>query len=421
MPGEKPEGKIHVIGVAPGSRWPEDSKARSLLERADLLVGREELISEWRDVPNIPLRGNLKAAIAEAEKVRARGGTVLFLVSGDPNFFGIASLLRKTLGKDKVVTYPAVSSMQMAFSRIGESWHDAHFLSAHARPSDEVLEGLRNCHKACVLTSDGKQPAALARAMLERGLDHFRVFLCQELGGPEERVEEVSLKDLTGRECRPMNLLVFLYEEGRAETGCVAPALLGIDDELFAAPPGRSGRMTKRDLRAVAISRLELSPGDVLWDVGAGCGTLSIEASRFLFRGTVYAVEEHEEDLELIKENIRRFGALNVRPVKGVAPEIFDRLPSPDAVFVGGSSGRLEDIVLSAAERLGVGGRMVCNLVGLERTLKAKRCLEEAGLLCEAFLHQVIKLRRLGADQIMEPRNPVFVLSGRKRGGGKGE
>lgn len=411
---------IHVVGVTPGTQLPEDPGARILLDRADLLVGREELISTRKDVPTITLRGDLQKVIAEAERVRAEGGTVVFLVSGDPNFFGIASTIREALGKDKVVTYPAVSSMQVAFSRLGESWHDARFLSAHARPLEVVLESLRCCRKACVLTSDGKQPAALARAMLERGMDRFRVFLCQELNTSEERVEEVSLRDLSRRECRPLNLLVFLGEEDRADAEDAHSALLGIADELFATPPGRSGRMTKRELRAVAISRLELSPKDVLWDVGAGCGTLSIEASRLLFRGAVYAVEEDEEDLELIRENMRRFGTWNVNPVRGTAPKIFDRLPSPDAVFVGGSSGRLEEIIHRAAQRLKEGGRMVCNLVGLERTLAAMRCLEEAGLDCEASLHQFLKVRRLGGGHVMEPRNPVFVVWGRKHGDGKG-
>lgn len=407
-------GKIHVVGVTPGAHLPEDPGVRSLVERADLLVGREELVSNWRGVPTMTLRGDLREVIAAAEGVRSQGGTVVFLVSGDPNFFGIASLIRNALGKDHVATYPAVSSMQVAFSRLGESWHDTRFLSAHARPLEEVLEGLRGCRKACVLTSDGRQPAALARAMLDRGLDRFRVFLCQDLGTSEERVEEVSLAELACRECRPLNLLVFLDEEAQGKAEGTGSALLGIADELFAAPPGRTGRMTKRDLRAVVISRLELSPDDVLWDVGAGCGTLSVEASRLLFRGTVYAVEEDEEDLDLIRENVRRFGAWNVKPVKGVAPEVFDRLPSPDAVFVGGSSGRLEGIIIRAAERLREGGRMVCNLVGLERTLAAMRHLEEAGLDCEVSLHQVFRVRKLGGGHVMEPRNPVFVVSGRK-------
>lgn len=420
MTVEGAAGMIHVIGVRPGSLLPDDAEARRLVERADLLVGKSELISSWKNIPSVPLRGNLEEVVARAEEVRARHGVVVFLVGGDPNFFGIASFIRKKLGKEKVVTYPAVSSMQLAFSRLGESWHDARFFSAHGRPLEEVLEGLRSCRKACVLTAHGGQPAALARAMLEEGLLRFRVFLCQDLGSEDENVEEVTLEELVRSACRPLNLLVFLDEGAREESEERAFPLLGIADELFAAPPGREGRMTKRDLRAVAVSRLELTKRDVLWDVGAGCGTLSVEASRLLIGGEVYAVEEDEEDLELIRENIRRFGARNVHPVLGVAPDVFDHLPRPDAVFVGGSSGRLEAIIAQAAARLREGGRMVCNLVGLERVRRAVRCLEEAGLAYEASLHQSFRLKALGSDHVMEPRNPVFVVAGRKQGRRKG-
>ena len=178
--------------------------------------------------------------------------------------------------------------------------------------------------------------------------------------------------------------------------------------------------MTKRDLRAIAVSRLELSPHETLWDLRAGCGTLTVEASRLLFRGRVYAVEEDEEDIELIKTNIRRFGAANVHPVKGVAPDVFGELPFPDAVFVGGSSGRLEEIALGAAEKLAMGGRMVIHLVGLERVQVAVSCLEQAGMEYEVFLHQAYRFRELGGAHVMDPQTPVFVVSGVKAGGGEG-
>ncbi len=394
--------------------YPDDPTMREFVEKADLVIGREELLSPWERVASLQLKGDLREIIREAERVRAGGGKVVFLVSGDPNFFGIASLIREMLGKEKVATHPAVSSMQMAFSRIGESWHDARFFSAHGRPLGEILEGLRTCRKACVLTSDGKQPSYIAQAMLLNHLRGFHVYLCEDLGGPEEKVEKMSLEELSSRECHPLNLLLFLREEiaeGGEPEGSV---LLGIPDEEFSTPPGRSGRMTKRELRAVAISRLMLSPDDLLWDVGAGCGAVSVEASRLLFRGKVFALEEDDEDVEIIKSNIRRFGATNVFPVKGVAPDDFPRLPSPDAVFIGGSSGRLEEIIRCAAERLRGGGRMVCNLIGLERVLAAKRCMEDAGLLCEASLHLVMKLKRLGKADFLDPHNPVFVVSGRK-------
>lgn len=412
--GESSPREVHVVGIRPGRSLPGDPDVLGILEGADLLVGREEFLAPWKHKTTLVLKGGIDRIVNRVREVAEDGGSVAIMASGDPNFFGIASVLRRSLEGVRVVVHPEISSMQVAFSRIGERWDDARFFSAHARPLGEIVQGLRSCDKACVLTSDGGQPAALARELMRQGQDGFRVYLCEELGGLRENVEEVSLEELSGRECLPLNLLVMLRREPGRGAPAGVDALLGLPDALFATPPGRSGRMTKRELRAVAVSLLMLGPSDILWDIGAGSGALSVEAARLLRDGTVYAVEEDGEDIEVIRENARRFGASNLRAVKGSAPEVFDALPDPDAVFVGGSGGKLQGILRAAAARLRGGGRLVCNLVGLERVQAAMRSLGEAGMACEASLLQVSRLRRLGDAHILDPLNPVFVVYGEK-------
>jgi precorrin-6Y C5,15-methyltransferase (decarboxylating) len=404
-------GKIHVVGIPPGRVTPQEEPLRRLLSMADLLVGREEYLAPWPGLPSLKLGSNWEEVVELAERKRAEGKLVVFLASGDPLFFGIGSTLVRRLGAEKVVVHPAVSSMQVAFARIGESWEDATFLSAHSGSLIEVAKKLASSGKACVLTSGSQQPSRLAEALLRMGCHDLVAFLCENLGFEDERITKMSLEELSRARCSPLNLILFRRQaEGEnrlREGGC----LLGLPDEELSRPPGKEGMITKRELRAIVLSHLQLRQGDVLWDVGSGSGAVSVEASRMMGTGRVYAVERDPRSVEALRRNIHRYSAAPVEVVAGEAPEALEPLPPPDAVFLGGSGGRLGEILDLCCRRLKSGGRLVANFASPERALEAKKYLERNGMLPELFLFQGARLFGTRGGELLSALNPVFVVS----------
>jgi precorrin-6Y C5,15-methyltransferase (decarboxylating) len=409
------KGTVHVIGIPPGRREPSDWEALSLLEKAELVVANRELsplqARKGREV--LTLEGDLAQIIARLKRVVAEGKEAAVLATGDPHFYGIASRLAKELGKDSIRVYPAVTSMQLAFSRIGESWEDALLLSAHSRPLESVAERLRWCHKACILTSDGRQPAQLANMLLSKGVDDFSVYVFERLGFPEERVHCLDLARTAEMRFAPLNLLILIKKCGERTVHADEP--LHCPDEIIARKPGRENKITKFEIRALALAKLMLKPGDTLWDIGAGTGALSLDASRWLSRGRVYAIERDAESLEVIRENTARCGALNVYAVEACAPELPRHVPDPDAVFIGGSGGLLKEILTMCVRRLRPGGRLVCSIVDLRRASEAKDHLEKLGLLPELVMAQIYRGSTGGDINRLEPLNPVFLVSATRK------
>ncbi|HXG42201.1 MAG TPA: precorrin-6Y C5,15-methyltransferase (decarboxylating) subunit CbiT [Dehalococcoidia bacterium] len=184
---------------------------------------------------------------------------------------------------------------------------------------------------------------------------------------------------------------------------------LGIpDDELLSQPPGV---MTKEEVRAVALFKLRLRPDSLVWDVGAGSGSLALEAAVVAHRGHVYAVERRPQALAALRGNLQRFPRPNLTVVEGEAPEALDGLPAPDAVFVGGSGGRLAEILACAAQRLRPGGRIVVDLATLENLERARAALACLGLRFRVTEVQVARSRELGGLTGLEALNPVFIVS----------
>lgn len=413
-------GTVHVIGIPPGQQKPSDPEALAILERTDLIFAGGALSSalsgKGRRVER--LGAKLEEILGPLKKRVENGEEAVVLATGDPDFYGIAKFLVRNLGKERVRVYPAVTSMQLAFSRIGESWEDALFLSAHARPLDKVVEKVKERTKVCVLTSDGKQPAELAASLLSRGLDTFRMYVFERLGFPEERVHDLDLARASRMEFDPLNLVIMI-REGDPPSGGHNDVFV-TPDEKISRIPGHENKMTKFEVRAVALAKLMLKPADTMWDIGAGTGALSIDASRWLREGRVYAVEKEERNLEVIWRNVIKFGALNVYPVHARAPDLPRELPDPDAVFIGGGGGSFKEIVTSCLKRLNPGGRLVCSLVDLQRVSQGMDILEGMGLNPECTVVQVYTGRGNRGLRRLEPLNPVFLISATQEGGREG-
>lgn len=395
--------RISVIGLDGRPLPPE---ARELLAGAALVAGGRRHLRELgvEGGRSVALEGDLSGAL---ERISAERGPVAVLASGDPGFFGIVRLLAGRFGREALRVLPAASSAARAFARASLPWDDALVVSAHGRDPRRAVNACRAHPKVAVLTSPGFGPAELARELVGWGRE---LFVAERLGEPDERCFSGGPEEVAGRRWREPNVVLSL-REGRA-VGAKGWASCGLGSPgRWALPEGefehRSGMISGPETRALALARLGPGPGDLVWDVGAGSGSVAIECARL--GAAAAAVERDPESCGRIRRNAERHGVC-VRVVEGEAPEALRGLPDPDAVFVGGSGGGLREILRLCAAR--ARRCVVASLVGLERVVPAAELLEGCGLEVEAVMLQASRVKGVGRLHRLAPENPVFLVSG---------
>jgi len=404
--------RVHIVGVGACGRSSLTSKAAEIVDGADLLVGGDRLLAMFPEsvAEKISLVGGFEIAI---DRIKAALGSrrVVVLASGDPGFFGIARPLVERLGRERVEVIPNVSSLQLAFARLGESWEDAAFASVHGRPLEGLEETVRSNRKIAILTGGKQTPAVVARWLLDAGIDGYRVYLCEDLGGPEERVLELDLERLAAVETALLNVVVLIKQRDVIPAAATRRLLFGRSDEEYFH---MRGMITKAEVRAASLSKMGLEDGSTIWDVGAGSGSVAVESAMFARNGRVYAVERDPDQVLVIQKNLAKFNVENVVVIQGEAPEALDELPPPDAVFVGGSGGRLAAILDIVCSRLHVDGRVVVNASTLETAGVALSELRARNFEPEVAVLQVSRGKQLGSLTHLEALNPVFIVSGCK-------
>lgn len=403
-------GTVAVIGLSGADLSDE---ARELLRDAALVAGGERHLRELSVEPerSVALKGDLSEALA---RIEAESGPVAVLASGDPGFFGIVRLLAGRLGPERLRVLPAPSSVALAFGRVGLHWEDAVVVSVHGDPEERsprrAVNVCRAHPKVCVLTSPAFGPAELAREL--RGLGR-EVAILERLGTPEERVFRGDAEGIAARDWHDPNVVLVLDPERRSGgkswvSGAVRPGgRWGLPGDEFRH---RSGMITAPEVRSVVLSKLGPGLGDLVWDVGAGSGSVAVECARF--GAAAVAVERDGEVCGHVRENAHRHGVY-VTVVEGAAPAALEGLPEPDAVFVGGSGRDFEAVVRTCAGR--ARRSVVMTLITLERVVPAARLLERAGFAVETKLVQVASVEPIADLNRLVPGNPVFVVSGERK------
>ena len=454
--------RILVLGLIGSGReyLPVAHVARVL--GADLLVGGERQLACFPDFggERLSLRRGVDEAARRLRQALERGQQAVVLASGDPLCYGIGASLRQWFAADELEIVPAPSSYQLAFAALGEPWHDAALLSAHARPLAEVVRGVLGATRAAILTDDRHTPAAVARALLVAGLPAASpCAICEHLAEPAQRIVRTTLAEAAEQTFAALN--VFVVWNGQAPglsamttvvsrlpaprsyraqrgifrpRGSKTPRFARGDNQLqpanhdtsngrtigyrlSATPPGlpdaafstTGGLITRREIRLLCLAELALQPGEVLWDLGAGSGAVGIEAARWQPAASVYAIEQRADRCAHIRENLRRFAAPNLQLVEGTAPEACTALPDPDAVFVGGSGGQLVPILALLRQRLRPEGRLVLNLVTLEHLQLTRAALPDARVV----QLQVNITTPIQGMLRFQAQNPVFVVTWR--------
>lgn len=417
---------LTIVGIGNDGASGLSADARAHVESARVLAGGKrhlDFFPDWQGT-KIVIDANLDRLVGELRDCYRREKTVV-LASGDPLFHGIGRVLLEAFPRSDLVFLPHVSSVQLAFARIKETWNDACVVSLHGRPIDALLPALEErASKIALFTDAQNHPAAIAELLGQKNLaDEYTLWVCENLGGPDERISQWPPRDVQ-ESFAPLNVVILVRKEpisggSRPPLGslrlrrgerCADIPLLGIPESVLLNRKEPGGMITKREVRLLSICYLELHAGEVLWDVGAGSGSVAVEAARLSAGLQVHALERSSEAVKRIEANVSMFGLSNIRIVAGEAPEVFAELPDPDAVFVGGSGGRLADIVTAAVARLRKGGRFVMNCITIENFSLGWDCLRKQGLDPAATSVQLAHSRPLGSLHCLDPENVIFIL-----------
>jgi precorrin-6Y C5,15-methyltransferase (decarboxylating) len=411
--------KVHIIGVGSDGVAGLTARATQLLESADLILGSEhalELVPELT-CPRFRIGPNLNEVVRTLESNLGTKRLVI-VASGDPLFYGVARYLCDRLGKERFEVLPHVSSMQLAFARIKESWEEAYLTNLATHPLDTVLDRIRTAETVGLFTSEQEDPRRVAHELLARGVDYFRVFVCENLGAPDERVTQGELGEIEEMEFAPLNVMILKRKPGRPDQqrGPARFRRFGNPDDVFAQSRPKSGLITQAEVRAIALAELDVQPGSVVWDIGAGSGAVAIECAQLADPGLVFAIEQDAADYHLILANAQTFGLRNLRALHGTAPAVLNDLPAPDAVFVGGTDKEVARLLEAAYAKLRPDGRLVVNVATLESLGATYQILRALA----GTVHVLVVNIARGTEQLetlrFEAVNPTFLLRVRKNG-----
>ncbi len=407
--------RLRIVGIGDDGIVGLTDQARRILADADLVIGTTGALSLLDEVskPKITLDADMNSALEQLRDAIATQVRPVLVSEGDPLFFGVTRYFCDRLGKELFEIHPHVSSMQLAFARVKESWDDAYLTSLGGRALEPTLDRIRTADKVGLFPSEDIPPKRLAREMLSRGIDNFRAYVCENLGSPDERVTQARLEELARMDFHPLNVMILIRSPDKPSRmkGHGRRRLFGNANEAFAQSQPKAELTTIPEVRAIALSYMDLRPDSIVWDVGAGSGAVAIEAAQLAFRGTVYAVEPEAADVSLILANSETFAVANVRTIVGRAPEALRDLPDPDAVFVGGTGRRVDPVLTSVYDRLHPGGRMVVNVVTIDGLATAYETLRRLAGQVQIWNISISR----GIDQMERVRfdaaTPSFLLA----------
>lgn len=395
--------KVYLIGVGMGNPETMTVGALEAIKVCPVLVGARRLLEPWTESHDcVPLIAG--ADIAEYIG-KVQEGPVGVLLSGDTGFYSGAKKLWTLLLDHEVITIPGISSMSYLSAKLHVDWQDVKIVSAHGRSHNVVGEIQRNA-RTFALTGGNTKAQDICRELTDRGLGNVKVSVGERLSYSDERVVTGTAAELAEQEFEDLSVLLAENPDPvvRPWNGS------GLPDDAFLRG---DVPMTKEEVRTLALSKLRLNEDSVVWDVGAGTGSVSIECALSCPAGRVFAVEKAAAALALLTENKARFHASNLTIVGGTAPEALEELPAPDRVFLGGTSGELSEI-LDVIFRKNPAARVVCTAVTLETVAEAARLFAN---LEGADMVQVsaTRTRQAGRYHLMDAQNPVWIFSGEGR------
>ena len=411
---------IDVIGIGLDGVKGLTDTVKQLINNATILVGSDRHLSYFSNHPAQKLSLDIFFAnIEDLEQQLDQGERLAILASGDPLFFGLGRLLLEKIPAKKMQFYPHFSAVQLTFNSLKIPWQDAKFFSAHGRSLEGLASLLQQGEaKIAILTDSHNSPSAIARfyQSLDLPID-YDIWVCENLGGDQEQIYHFPARQIeqittiNKQHFAPLNIVVFLRQNQENSPVIEDLPCLGLPDSAFLSFPDRPGLMTKREIRLLVLGELALQPQQIVWDIGAGTGSVSIEIARICPASTIYAIEKTTMGKTLIEKNCQRMQVTNVVPLQGNAPEILDQLPPPHRIFIGGSGGNLTEILTASQEKLLPGGLLSIALATLENFQESLTWFKARNWNYHLLQLQISRSVPVAELTRFSPLNPVTIIT----------
>lgn len=399
---------VNIIGIGPGNPDLLTHAAKEAIEKSTILIGDKRMLAAFGN--NKRLFDTIKTSeiIEICKQAECQNDIVAILVSGDVGFFSLAKTITGKLPNCDCRRYCGISSLVYFAQQLQLSWDDAHIVSMHGRNQNLVAAVLKH-NKVFSLTGGENSPSTLCQMLCEHGMEDVEIFVGENLSYPEEKITHGTAKDISQKEFPSLSVMMIL----NSKANNFAHKIHGLSDELFIRS---KVPMTKQEVRSVSISKLMPEIADIIYDIGAGTGSCSIELALQAEEGKVWAFEKNPLAVELLEKNKTLFSVENLEIVAGEASEQIIKMPAPDCVFIGGSGGNLckmLDTIYSKNSNC----RIVMNAITIETLIEVVEYYKEKDLY-ELDIVNVFAARgkKLGAYNLMMAQNPVYIMTALKKG-----
>lgn len=401
---------LYVVGIGPGDRGYILPIAEKIIEQSDVIIGgkRNLELFDLLEKEKVVVGNNLQE-ICGYIKANIDSKTIAVLASGDSGVFGIMEFLKNNLKEIDFQVVPGISAFQYLCSKLKTSWQDIRITSLHGREDENLIDMIKSNRLVAIFTGGNSSPDSICKDFVEKNLTDITVSVGENLSYPDEKIVTGNPDEISKMSFTSLSIMLVQNKNwNRNLKGLWNFTTPGIPDEMFIRG---EVPMTKEEVRAVTLSKLRLRENDVVYDIGAGTGSVSIECGFKCSKGMVYAVEKEKDALELIKKNIAHFGLTNIKVIGGEAPAILKGLPKPDKVFIGGTCGEMDNI-LGLMKGFNTTVRVVVNAVAIESAVEAIKGFEENGFEnIDIISLSVSRGRAAGGKHLMQALNPIYIIS----------
>lgn len=397
--------KIYIVGFPASGINGVSKETKDILEDCDLIFASKRfynILADYEKIKNKLIQFPESLGELPDKISRFSNKKICVLATGDPDFYGITNFLNERFPDKIEKVIPSVSIMQEAFARLKKSWEDAGFLSIHGRNKSKLLPFLLKNKKGFVFTSDSTDVLFMLNLLKKYRLTDYKIHIFEDLGLESEKVSTFTYPYLLKGHISNLNVLIFERDNFVSEY-----LGLGLNDEEFFQ---KKGMITKKEIRVNVLAQLDLKEGLVFWDVGAGTGSVSIEACYNPVGVIVYAIEKDEASYLNMKRNIEKFSAFNVIPFLSDFKDIAENLPEPDRIFIGGSGGEILETINLAYKFLKNNGIMVVSAVSINTFNKVINFCEQNNIGYEVTGIVSIRTKKTGKNLLFNSQNPVFLI-----------